>query len=215
MSIDDPNKLEQAIEQLEAERARRVEAKIEAGQAVRGTPIVVGGIESIADWKQPTHDSEGREIVFGPDDVKYIITGVPRADRDPEYCARLQRETERGEYDAPNKPLPHQPATETKAAPPLPKPAPEPERPPNPQRIRTQVKDPDPERGDPGQVIEGFFDVRDGMLHVWNDTDASPIGTTELKPGDDPAAAARKLLREKSGKHSSFYEPIRYNRVFH
>ena len=96
----------------------------------------------------------------------------------------------------------------------MPKPAPEPERPPKPQRIRTQIKDPDPETGDPGAVLEGFYDVRDGMLHVWNDTDPSPIGRTALKPGDDPAAAARKLLREKSGKHSSFYDPLP-NRVFH
>jgi hypothetical protein len=79
---DDPSKLEQAIEHLEAERQRRIEVKLEAGQAVRGTPIIVGGIESIAAWKQPTHDSEGREIVY--DGIEYIITGVPRADRDLE-----------------------------------------------------------------------------------------------------------------------------------
>src|SRR5262245_39657433 len=68
------------------------------------------------------------------------------------------------------------------------------------------------ETGDPGQILEGYFDVRGGLLYVWNETDASPIGTTPIKPGDDPAVAARKLLREKSGKSSSFYQPIRYPR---
>jgi type IV secretory pathway VirB10-like protein len=163
-------------------------------------------------WKQPSHDSEGREILYGPDDVAYIITGVPRSDRDPEYFARLQRESERADYETPNKPLAYQPPVETKNIPPLPKPAPQPERPPEPQQIRTQVRCPDPETGDPGQILEGYFDVRGGLLYVWNETDASPIGTTPIKPGDDPAVAARKLLREKSGKSSSFYQPIRYPR---
>jgi hypothetical protein len=34
--------------------------------------------------------------------------------------------------------------------------------------------------------------------------------TQPLGPDDDPAVVARRLLREKYGKHSSFYDPIRY-----
>src|SRR5262245_39657432 len=79
-------------------------------------------------------------MLYGPDDVAYIITGVPRSDRDPEYFARLQRESERADYETPNKPLAYQPPVETKNIPPLPKPAPQPERPPEPQQIRTQVR---------------------------------------------------------------------------
>jgi hypothetical protein len=34
-----------------------------------------------------------------------------------------------------------------------------------------------------------------------------------LKPGDDVEAAARKTLREKHGRHGSFYDPIPYRVV--
>src|SRR5262245_58871217 len=138
MPIDDPNKLEQALEQLQAERDRGIQAKIEAGEAVRGTPIVVGGPESVEAWKLHTHDAEGREVLYGPEDVAYIITGVSRADRDPEYCARLDRE--KGNAVIPNKPLPYQPPVETKSIPPLPKPTPAADRPPPPRYITTQVR---------------------------------------------------------------------------
>jgi hypothetical protein len=30
-----------------------------------------------------------------------------------------------------------------------------------------------------------------------------------LRPGDDPEAATRKLLREKHGKHGAFHDPLR------
>jgi hypothetical protein len=36
-----------------------------------------------------------------------------------------------------------------------------------------------------------------------------------MRPGDNPAAIARRLLREKYGKRSSFYDPIVYPRVLH
>jgi hypothetical protein len=215
MPIDDPNKLEQAIEQLEAERERRILAKLDAGEAVRGSPIVVGGLESIAAWKQPSHDSGGREIVFGPDDVAYIITGVPRADRDPEYCARLERESKRADYETPNKPPLYQAPVE-KAPPPLPKPAPQPERPPEPRYIRAEVRERTNDPADAGEIVEGYFDVKDGIVFVWDAHDRRPLGNQPIKPGDNVEAVARKLLREKSGKHSSFNRPIRYpNRSVH
>lgn len=37
-----------------------------------------------------------------------------------------------------------------------------------------------------------------------------------IKPGDDPAAVARRLLRAKWDKHGAFYDDIRYpRRSFH
>ena len=79
------------------------------------------------------------------------------------------------------------------------------------RRIWVQVRPPIPERGDPGQIVEGYCDVRDGLLYVWNDTDASPIGTARRKPGDDVDVVARALLREKMGKHLSLHAPIKYS----
>ena len=195
-------KLEAALEQLEAEQRRRVEEKIEKGHAVPGIPFVIGGVESIADWKHPTHDSDGREIVFGPDDPQYIITGVPRADRDAGYCARLQREYEREDYAVPNKPLPHQPGPEgqTTALPPLPKPTPEPEKPPEPRYIYSEVRERSNDPVDAGEIVEGYYDVKGGVVFVWNKQDSSPIGNQAVAPGDDVKAVARRILREKSGK---------------
>src|SRR5215472_12894073 len=182
MPIDDPNKLEQALEQLQAERERRIQAKLEAGEAVRGTPIVVGGPESVEAWKLPTHDAEGREVLYGSEDVAYIITAVPRADRDPEYCARLDRESERADYRTPNKPLPYPPASEAKAPPPLPKPAPQPERPPKPRYIRAEVRERSADPSDAGEIVEGYYDVKGGVLFVWDAHDSRPIGQQPIKP---------------------------------
>ena len=210
MPIDDPNKLEQAIEQLEAERERRIQAKLEAGEAVRGIPAVVGGAEDIGEL--PSRDSEGREIVFGADDITHIITGVPRAGRDDKYIAAIGSAIERGEYEAPNKPLAYQPPVETSKTPAPSKPTPQPERPPEPRRIVAQVRE-CLDNDDAGEIVEGFYDVKGGILYVWDAQNNSPLGNQPIKPGDNIEFMARKLLREKSGKHSSFYQPIRYPAV--
>jgi hypothetical protein len=39
---------------------------------------------------------------------------------------------------------------------------------------------------------------------------AEPIGRKPIHPGDDPTVIARRILREKSGKHLSFYQPLKY-----
>jgi F420-0:gamma-glutamyl ligase len=39
--------------------------------------------------------------------------------------------------------------------------------------------------------------------------------TERLAPGDNAEHVARKLLREKHGKHSSFYDPIKYPASYH
>jgi hypothetical protein len=66
---------------------------------------------------------------------------------------------------------------------------------------------------DAGEIVEGYYDVKGGILYVWDAHNNSPIGQQPINPGDDPAVAARKILREESGKHSSFYQPIRYRSV--
>jgi len=110
----------------------------------------------------------------------------------------------------PNKPLAHQAPVETKSIPPLPKPAPQPERPPQPRRIVAQVRECVDDR-DPGAIVEGYYDIKGGILYVWDAQNNSPLGNQPVKPGDNVEFVAR-VLREKSGKHSSFYQPIRYPR---
>jgi type IV secretory pathway VirB10-like protein len=145
--------------------------------------------------------------------VAYIITGVPRSDRDPEYCARLDRESERADHNIPNKPAPYQAPAETKSIPPLPKPAPQPERPPKPRYIRAEVRERTADPGDAGEIVEGYYDIKNGILYVWDAQNNSPTANQPIKLGDNIEFVARKLLREKSGKHSSFYQPIRYRSV--
>src|SRR5262245_22904027 len=193
MPTDDPDKLQAALDQLEAEREARVQAKLEAGTAVRGGVTVVGGVESID--SVPTHDSEGREIVYGKDDPVYIVTGVPRAGSDDKFIERIEREIARGKYGTPNKPLPYQPRVETSTIPAPSKPAPQVERPPQPKRIVVQTRE-CMDADDPGEVVEGWFDVRGSILYVWSEG-AAPIGQVAISPGDDVEHAARKLLREK------------------
>jgi hypothetical protein len=36
------------------------------------------------------------------------------------------------------------------------------------------------------------------------------LGTAQMRPGDDPAAMARRLLRGEHGRPGSFYDPIPY-----
>ena len=80
------------------------------------------------------------------------------------------------------------------------KPAPQPERPPEPRRIVAQVRE-CLDNNDAAEIVEGYYDVKGGILYVWDAQNNSPLGNQPIKPGDNIEAAARKLLREKSGKH--------------
>ena len=147
----------------------------------------------------------------GADDIGVIYTGVPRYGRQDEaYYARLQRERE-----VPDKPLPNAPREEpSNIPPPLLKRSPQTEKPPQPRRIVVQVRE-CADYDDPGEIVEGFYDVKAGVLYVWDAKDSRPIGQLAISPGDDVEHAARKLLREKSGK-GRFNQPINYpKRYYH
>jgi hypothetical protein len=59
-------------------------------------------------------------------------------------------------------------------------------------------------------VIEGTYAVCGDQLHVRDHEGRS--WTVVLKPGDNAEILARKLLREKFGKHHAFNQPIHYPR---
>ncbi len=97
MPTDDPAKLSAALEQLEAERQRRIDEKVAKGEVLCVPPIVVGlpdGIEAAmaAEVARLRKAGETREIVFGEpirdgdgreiDRLVAIVTGVPRVGRD-------------------------------------------------------------------------------------------------------------------------------------
>jgi hypothetical protein len=107
MSSSPPNEKEAAVlAQLEAERARRSDEKIERGEAVRG-PVVVVGLDHPAAIERERNRitaelraaGEQREIVWsgqrdpgGKEGITVIATGVPRPGRDEEYASLLARE---------------------------------------------------------------------------------------------------------------------------
>ncbi len=72
--------------------------------------------------------------------------------------------------------------------------------------IQTHVSPSDERRC--GIVIEGAYAVCGDQLHVRDHEGRS--WTVALKPGNNPEIIARKLLREKFGKHHAFYQPINY-----
>ncbi len=80
MSTDDEKEsLEDAIERLEAERQRRIDAKIERGEAIRAErPIVVGVADPKKDYAAVHRAADGREV-YPAEPYAVIVTGVPRA----------------------------------------------------------------------------------------------------------------------------------------
>jgi hypothetical protein len=59
-----------------------------------------------------------------------------------------------------------------------------------------------------GVIIEGSCAIRASQLHVRDHEGRE--WTVPLAPDDNPEIRARKLLREKFGKHTAFYSPIKY-----
>jgi hypothetical protein len=59
-------------------------------------------------------------------------------------------------------------------------------------------------------VLSGWYDIKDGMVIVWDRKGGSPIGRPPYAPGDDPKVIARRVLREKRNGPSGFYGPISY-----
>ena len=104
---------------------------------------------------------------------------------------------------------------ETKPSPPpLPQPTPEPPHRSPRDYVRCPVRGPDPDKGDPGQIIEASYTVSGNLLRVYDDG-GRELGTARLQPGDDVESAARRILREKHGKKLSFYDPISYRGHIH
>jgi hypothetical protein len=82
--LTDPEKqkLQAALEQLETERRRRIDEKVEKGEAVRAPfGSIVVGVSGAVDAAIAAHKARGtREVYF--DEGAILITGVPRAGRD-------------------------------------------------------------------------------------------------------------------------------------
>jgi hypothetical protein len=101
--MDEPKTVLAAIERLEAEKRRRIDEKIEKGEAIREEFLVVRAAPDDAPdleclQRLTKTDGAGCEVIFDPITVMY--TGVPRSGRDDKYVARLDREARTRESES-------------------------------------------------------------------------------------------------------------------
>jgi hypothetical protein len=195
----DPEKARAALEQLEAEKARRLKAKIDAGEMVKiETVVVVGPDESEEDAtaraiaKYPAPD-DGRPVHR---EFTYIFTGVPRPDPDQaEPSPQLQTaSSEEG---------PSHPPTEIEPAASGPSCS-------RPTYVRVTIRNGNDD-GDPGQIAEAYYTIEDGLV-VLRDSDDKHLTSRALLKGQDPLAVARALLREAE-EPENFRRPISYPKL--
>jgi hypothetical protein len=73
--------------------------------------------------------------------------------------------------------------------------------------IQVQVVAPDEKTSHLGTVIEAEYTEVGSELQVRYQ---SEVYAEMIKPGDDPFAVARQLVRAKWAKHGAFHDPIRY-----
>jgi hypothetical protein len=197
--MDDTDKLEAALEQLEAEKARRLQVRIDSGEVVSVDTVVVlhpdedeeeAIARAIANYPAP---DDGREVHR---EFFYVSTGVPRPDPD-EPAPQVQTVSAEGNSSPPSE-EPAGSGVATLSAPS------------QPAYVRVTIRNGD-EDGDPGQIAEAYFTVEDGAV-VLRDNDDKHITSRALLKGSDPAAVARALLREVE-KPESFNRPIRYPKL--
>jgi hypothetical protein len=227
----DKNIAAAAIERLEAERQRRIGEKIAKGEIVGvplGSPegvgcVIVSGSEDadeqlelakadkIAELRKA---GETREIIFvEPTDgtPTVIITGVPRGELDDDEAPPIAKSPEdkapRVEDFGARRRVNEMLSSVDRPMPTTPPPASIERLEEGPHQIHVQIRGSDPDKGDPGQIVEGSFTIGGGGIVRVEDAEGRLLGTYVLQPQDDPAVAARRILREKGGPNA-FWGPL-------
>jgi hypothetical protein len=186
-------KLNDVLANLEAEKERRLQARIDAGELVSVQLFVVVSAASEIDAKTEEAKAqklaelrsagEKREVHW---DVETIVTGVPRAPDTGWRKASIAEPhvAEPSSHDEEDAPLPletAQPSTES-------------------QYIYAQIR--------PDLINEGRFTVERGTVFV-TDIHGVALANATLPPGQDPASVARRLLRE-TATEEDFYRRREY-----
>src|SRR5262249_37607852 len=206
--MSDSNKLRAARDQLKAEREQIIEAAIEAGTAIR-VPVSItqhgGDIEEVKQrlTEELRRKGEKREIFF---DECTIFTGVPRA---PGYFQRSGTKVDQ----PPEEPRTRPDGQALRASDDF---RAQDHRPPQadapttePRRVRATIKLPD-DTSPQGEIAEGSYQVVGDDMVLVRDARGNPLGRVTLKPGEDPEAAARQLLKSKTTGSSNFWGPLQY-----
>ena len=195
----DPEKARAALEQLEAEQARRLRAKIASGEMVSvQTVVVVHPDESVEDAqaravaRHPVPD-DGRAVHR---EFYYVFTGVPR---DPDHWKEENSSPQAAETSA------EEPSHPTEVEPVASGPSCS-----EPTYVRVTIRNGD-DNGDPGAIAEAYFTIEDGVV-VLRDRDDKHLTSRALLKGEDPAVLARSLLREAE-QPKDFNRPIHYPKL--
>jgi hypothetical protein len=199
--MDDPDKLDAALERLQAERARRIAEKVEAGEvvvvplsvAVSTASKAFAAVEQAQARKLAELRAAGeeREVRF---DTTVVVTGVAAPGEDigeewkpaprPDVAEPLLHEDE----DSLRREEPQPPIVES--------------------YVWVQTR-PCRDDDDPGQIMEGWFSVDDGTVTV-TDREGRYITSRAMIAGENPRDVARALLREKQPESESFNRRLDY-----
>jgi hypothetical protein len=188
-----------ALEQLEAEKERRLQAKIDAGDLVlvETTVVVHRGEEeeeavarAIDAHPLPDDGRHHRELFF-------IYTGVPARDQGFGEPSVQTASSKEGPLSFP----PEEPARSGGVSSPSP--------PSQPTYVRVIISNGDDD--DPGVIAEGYYTVEDGAV-ILRDPNDKHLTSRALLPNEDPAAVARSLLREAEAPRD-FQGPIHYPKM--
>jgi hypothetical protein len=197
MDDTDPAKLEAVLEQLQTEKDRRLQTKIDSGEVeVQTITVVVGRDEDAedacapAETNLPTTTPDGRAIHYAR---TIIVTGVPRRDPD-EPSPQVETVSE----EEPSRPS-EEPAA---SGPPIPCSQPE--------YIFVTTRQAT-DNGDPGQIAEALWSLDDGCV-VLTDLEGRHLTSRALLKGQDPLAVARALLHEAE-EPKDFHRPISYPKL--
>jgi hypothetical protein len=198
----DHNKLDAALERLEAERERRLAEKIEAGEIIEVPLWVVAGSQAgaCAQVEQAKADKlaelraagETREVVF---EVTTVATGVVKFG---EATGPAWKPTAPPYLPRPSSVAPPKEDEAVREAP-----APVIE-----SYVQVQVgrcHDDD----DPGEIAEGWFSV-DGRTVTVTAANGKYVGSRVMLEGGDARVVAKQLLREKQAPEEDFNRRLIY-----
>ena len=198
----DPDKALAALEQLEAERGRRLQDKIDSGELVSQTITVVctrdEDVEEATARALARHPAldDGREVHR---EFYYVFTGVPR---DPDHWKEENSSPQAAETSASSE-EPSRPSEVESAAS-------EPPTPSEPTYVRITISN-GTDDGDPGAIAEAYYTIEDGAV-ILRDADDKHLTSRALLKGEDPAPLARILLREAEAP-KDFNRPIHYPKL--
>jgi hypothetical protein len=190
----DRDKALAALAQLESEKARRLQEKVDSGEAVlwSGAPIVVSLCdEEDARASLPTTTSDGRPIYYNGDVVTAVVTPIPRK---PEYSTVQTASPEEG-LTRPSDGVEAASGPSISCS--------------RPTYIFVTTRA--ATSADPGVIAEAWFIVEDGAV-VLRDADDKHFGGRALLKDEDPATVARSLLREQEAP-KDFQRQIHYQKL--